>query len=56
MLLKSMSTLSKVLIGTTAAMATATTMFAIHDKKVAKADCPCEDCKCSETDNVDDEE
>ena len=47
---KSISTVSKVLIGTTAALAAATTMFAMKDKKAAKAaeECPCDDCPCTE--------
>lgn len=47
---KSISTVSKVLIGTTAALAAATTVFAMKDKKAAKAaeECPCDDCPCTE--------
>ena len=42
---KSLTTLSKVLIGTTAALAAATTVFAMKDKKAAKA---AEECTCTE--------
>ena len=47
---KSLTTLSKVLIGTTAALAAATTVFAMKDKKAAKAaeECTCGECPCTE--------
>lgn len=47
---KSLTTLSKVLIGTTAALAAATTVFAMKDKKSAKAaeECTCGECPCTE--------
>ena len=47
---KTLSTLSKVLIGTTAALAAATTVFAMKDKKAAKAaeECTCDECPCAE--------
>ena len=56
---KSISTVSKILLGTTAALTAATTVFAIKDKKAAKAasECPC-DCPCTEaeTDEAEAEE
>ena len=48
---KSLTTISKVLIGTTAALAAATAVFAMKDKKAAKAateECPCDGCPCAE--------
>ena len=47
---KSISPVSKVLIGTTAALAAATTVFAMKDKKAAKAaeECICDECPCTE--------
>lgn len=47
---KTLTTLSKVLIGTTAALAVATTAFAMKDKKAAKAaeECTCGECPCTE--------
>ena len=47
---KSLTTLSKVLIGTTTALAAATTVFAMKDKKAAKAaeECTCGECPCTE--------
>ena len=47
---KTLPTLSKVLIGTTAALAAATTVFAMKDKKAAKAaeECTCGECPCTE--------
>ena len=47
---KTLTTLSKVLIGTTAALAAATTVFAMTDKKAAKAaeECTCDECPCTE--------
>ena len=47
---KSISTVSKILLGTTAALTAATAVFAIKDKKAAKAasECPCDDCPCTE--------
>ena len=47
---KTLTTLSKVLIGTTAALAAATTMSAMKDKKALKAaeECPCTDAEANE--------
>ena len=47
---KTLTTLSKVLIGTTAALAAATTVFAMKDKKAAKAaeEGTCDECPCTE--------
>ena len=47
---KSISTVSKILLGTTAALTAATTVFAIKDKKAAKVaeECICDCCPCSE--------
>lgn len=47
---KSLTTLSKVLIGTTAALAAATTVSFMKDKKAAKAveECPCDGCPCTD--------
>ena len=47
---KTLTTLSKVLIGTTAALAAATTVFVMKDKKAAKAaeECTCDECPCTE--------
>lgn len=48
---KSLTTLSKVLIGTTAALAAATTVSFMKDKKAANAveeECTCNDCPCTE--------
>ena len=47
MMFKSLTTITKVLIGTTAALAAATTVSAMKDHKAAKAECPCE-CECTE--------
>ena len=44
---KTLTTLSKVLIGTTMTLAAATTMFAMKDKKAAKA---AEECTCDHSD------
>ena len=47
---KTLTTLSKVLIGTTAALAAATAVFAMKDRKAAKAaeECTCGECPCTE--------
>ena len=47
---KTLTTLSKVLIGTTMTLAAATTVFAMKDKKAAKAaeECTCDECPCTE--------
>lgn len=54
-IIKSMSNLSKVLAGTTVALAAATTMSVIKDKKAAKdaPECPCD---CTEADEAEAEE
>ena len=48
---KTLTTLSKVLIGTTMTLAAATTVFAMKDKKAAKVaeECICDCCPCSES-------
>lgn len=56
-IIKSMSNLSKVLAGTTVALAATTTVFAVKDKKAAKAaECPCDGCPCTEADEAEAEE
>lgn len=56
-IIKSMSTLTKALAGTTVALAAATTVSVIRDKKVAKAaECPCDGCTEAETDEAEAEE
>lgn len=55
-IIKSMSNLSKVLAGTTVALAAATTMSVIKDKKAAKdAECPCDGCTEAEADEAEEE-
>ena len=51
---KTLTTLSKVLIGTTMTLAAATTMFAMKDKKAAKVveECTCDCCPYSEANDA----
>ena len=47
---KSVTTITKILFGVTIALAGATTVFAMKDKKAAKAaeECTCDECPCTE--------
>ena len=55
---KTLTTLSKVLIGTTMTLAAATTVFAMKDKKAAKVaeECTCDCCPYSDANETETEE